>query len=172
MVVRFHTSTKGRDVNSRLVIKVNGKKHSVSAPPSTPLLYILRNQLGLHGPRFGCGIAQCGACQALLGDQPIRTCVTPVGAVGDHAITTLEGLGTPEKPHPLQTAFIQQQAAQCGFCTNGMIMAAASFLRLGALHANSSEAEIKALMEPWLCRCGTHFRILAAVKSAATAMKA
>jgi nicotinate dehydrogenase subunit A len=159
-------------MSSDLVIQVNGKRHSVSAPPATPLLYILRNQLGLHGPRFGCGLAQCGACSALLGDQSIRTCVTPVGGVVGRPVTTLEGLGTPEKPHPLQTAFIREQAAQCGFCTNGMIMAAASFLRLGALHANSSEAEIRSAMEPWLCRCGTHFRIVAAIKSAAKTMKA
>ena len=155
---------------SSLVIEVNGKKFAVSAPPAAPLLYVLRNQFGLHGPRFGCGLAQCGACTVMLGDQPIRSCVTPVaGAVGK-PITTLEGLGTPEKPHPLQTAFIQEQAAQCGFCTNGMIMASASFFKLGFLHAHSTEEEIKSAMQPWLWRCGTHFRIVAAIQSAAKKM--
>ena len=157
---------------SSLVVEVNGRHHVVSATPDTPLLYVLRDELRLHGPRFGCGLAQCGACTALLGDQSIRTCVTPVGGATGRPVTTLEGLGTPEKPHPLQTAFIEEQAAQCGFCTNGMIMAAASFLKLGFLHANSSEAEIKSAMQPWLCRCGTHFRIVAAIQSAAKAMAA
>ena len=157
---------------SSLVIEVNGKKVPVTAPPTTPLLYVLRNVLGLHGPRFGCGLAQCGACTVMLGNQPVRACVTPVGGATGQPITTLEGLGTPEKPHPLQTAFIEEQAAQCGFCTNGMIMAAASFLKLGFLHANSSKAEIKSAMQPWLCRCGTHFRIVAAIQSAAKKMAA
>jgi len=156
---------------SDLVIEVNGKKLAVSAPRSTPLLYVLRNRLRLHGPRFGCGLAQCGACTVMHGDQPIRSCVTPVGGV-DKPVTTVEGLGTPERPHPLQTAFIEKQAAQCGFCTSGMLMASASFLKLGFLHANSTEDEIKTAMQPWLCRCGTHFRIVAAIQSAAKAMAA
>ncbi len=157
---------------SRMTIKVNGAKHSIEANIDTPLLYVLRNELRLHGPRFGCGLAQCGACTALLGDQAIRTCVTPVGAVTGKQITTLEGLGSPAKPHPLQTAFIENQAAQCGYCTNAMIMGAASLMRLGAIKADTSEDKIKTLMNQYLCRCGTHYRILAAIKSAAKATPA
>jgi nicotinate dehydrogenase subunit A len=151
----------------RLTIDVNGGKVAVIAAPDTPLLYVLRDRLGLHGPRFGCGLAQCGACTVMLGDQPIRSCVTPVAAVGGRRVTTVEGLGTPEKPHPLQSAFIEEQAAQCGFCTSGMLMASAAFLKLGFLHANSTEAEIRSAMQQWLCRCGTHFRIVAAIQRAA-----
>jgi nicotinate dehydrogenase subunit A len=152
---------------SRLTIDVNGGRVAVAGPPDTPLLYVLRDDLGLHGPRFGCGLAQCGACTVMLGNQPIRSCVTPVGGATGRRITTVEGLGTPEKPHPLQTAFIKEQAAQCGFCTSGMLMAAAAFMKLGALHANSTQAQIKTAMQPWLCRCGTHFRIVAAIQRAA-----
>jgi nicotinate dehydrogenase subunit A len=156
---------------SSLVIEVNGKRVGVTAPRDTPLLYVLRNRLRLHGPRFGCGLAQCGACTVMHGNQPIRSCVTPVGGV-ERPITTVEGLGTPENPHPLQTAFIEKQAAQCGFCTSGMLIASASFLKLGFLHANSTEEEIRSAMQPWLCRCGTHYRIVAAIQSAAKAMAA
>jgi nicotinate dehydrogenase subunit A len=150
-------------------LTVNGAKHQVTATADTPLLYVLRDELRLHGPRFGCGLAQCGACTVHLGDQAIRSCVTPVAAVTDKPITTLEGLGTPEKPHPLQTAFLEQQAAQCGYCTNAMIMGAASYMKIGAIKATTSEAKIKQLMTPYLCRCGTHYRILAAIQSAAKA---
>jgi nicotinate dehydrogenase subunit A len=157
---------------SRLTIDVNGTKLAVTASPDTPLLYVLRDRLDLHGPRFGCGLAQCGACTVMLGKQAIRSCVTPVaGAVGQ-PITTLEGLGTPAKPHPLQSAFIKQQAAQCGFCTNGMIVASASFIERGVLDAKSTDAQIKSAMQPWLCRCGTHYRIVAAIKLAAKQMAA
>jgi nicotinate dehydrogenase subunit A len=155
---------------SRLTIDVNGNKIAVTATPDTPLLYVLRDRLGLHGPRFGCGLAQCGACTVMLGDQPIRSCVSPVGGTTGKKITTVEGLGTPNKPHPLQTAFIEEQAAQCGFCTSGMLIAAASFFKLGGLHANSTQAEIRSAMQPWLCRCGTHFRIVAAIQRAAKQM--
>ena len=157
---------------SRMTIQVNGAKHAVEASIDTPLLYVLRNELRLHGPRFGCGLAQCGACTALLGDQAIRTCVTPVGAVQGKHVTTLEGLGTPAKPHPLQAAFIQHQAAQCGYCSNAMIMGAASLMRLGAIKADTSEDKIKTLMNQYLCRCGTHYRILAAIQTAAKASAA
>jgi nicotinate dehydrogenase subunit A len=157
---------------ARMTIKVNGAKHSVQASIDTPLLYVLRNELRLHGPRFGCGLAQCGACTALLGDQAIRTCVTPVGAVQGKQVTTLEGLGTQAKPHPLQSAFIEHQAAQCGYCSNAMIMGAASLMRLGAIKADTSEDKIKTLMNQYLCRCGTHFRILAAIQTAAKASAA
>jgi nicotinate dehydrogenase subunit A len=152
---------------SKLSITVNGKKHAVQASPDTPLLYVLRNELHLHGPRFGCGLAQCGACTVHLGDKAIRSCVTPVSATTKQPVTTLEGLGTIEKPHPVQAAFIEHQAAQCGYCTNGMIMASTAFLKQ---NASPSEDEIKTAMTPWLCRCGTHFRIVAAIKAAAKAM--
>ena len=154
-----------------IAITVNGHRRSTNALPDTPLLYVLRDRLRLHGPRFGCGLAQCGACTVMHGRPADPSCVTPVGGI-DKPVTTVEGLGTPEKPHPLQTAFIEEQAAQCGFCTSGMLMASASFLKLGFLHANSTEDEIKTAMQPWLCRCGTHFRIVAAIQSAAKAMAA
>ncbi len=157
---------------SRMTIKVNGGKHAVQATANTPLLYVLRNELRLHGPRFGCGLAQCGACTVLLGDQAIRSCVTPVAAAQGHPVTTLEGLGTPAKPHPLQTAFIDHQAAQCGYCTNAMIIGATSLIRLGGIGAGTSDAQIKRLMNSYLCRCGTHYRILAAIKDAARTMAA
>jgi nicotinate dehydrogenase subunit A len=151
-------------------INVNGAVREVRASPDTPLLYILRTELRLHGPRFGCGLAQCGACTVLLSDQAIRSCVTPVAAVQGSRVTTLEGLGTPSRPHPLQTAFINNQAAQCGYCTNAMIMGAASLIKLGAITRRTSDARIRTLMNPYLCRCGTHFRILAAIREAARAM--
>jgi nicotinate dehydrogenase subunit A len=159
-------------MSSRLKIEVNGAKHEVEATLDTPLLYVLRNELRLHGPRFGCGLAQCGACTVRLGDQAIRSCVTPVGAVTTKPITTLEGLGTPEKPHPLQTAFIEEQAAQCGYCTNAMIIGASSLIALGGIKADTSPEQIRTLMNGYLCRCGTHFRILAAIQKAAKAMAA
>jgi nicotinate dehydrogenase subunit A len=155
---------------NKLTLTVNGKRHAVEATADTPLLYILRNELHLHGPRFGCGLAQCGACTVHLGDGAIRACVTPVGAVTDKPITTLEGLGTPERPHPLQTAFIKEQAAQCGYCSSAQIMGAASYMKLGAIKADTSAEQIQKLMTPYLCRCGTHYRILAAIQNAAKAM--
>jgi nicotinate dehydrogenase subunit A len=151
---------------SRLTITVNGGRHRVAATPDTPLLYVLRNELHLRGPRFGCGLAQCGACTVLVGGKAIRSCVTPVSAASKARITTLEGLGTEKKPHPIQQAFIDHQAAQCGYCTSGMMMAAAAFLKG---HENPSEAQIKQAMNPWICRCGTHYRIVAAIKAAARA---
>jgi nicotinate dehydrogenase subunit A len=149
-----------------LAIRVNGRKHAVQATGDTPLLYVLRNELRLHGPRFGCGLAQCGACTVQVDGKPIRSCITPVSTVTDKPITTLEGLGSSEKPGKVQAAFIEHQAAQCGYCTNGMIMAADAFLKR---NPSPTEAEIKRAMNPWLCRCGTHFRIVAAIKSAAEA---
>jgi nicotinate dehydrogenase subunit A len=151
---------------AKLAIRVNGKRHLVKAAPETPLLYVLRNELHLHGPRFGCGLSQCGACTVQVDGKAIRSCVTPVNGVADAKITTLEGLGTSEKPGRVQQAFIDNQAAQCGYCTNGMIMAADAFLKK---HPDPSESEIKSAMNPWLCRCGTHFRIVAAIKAAAKA---
>jgi len=152
---------------SKLTIMVNGRRHPVAATPDTPLLYVLRNELRLHGPRFGCGLAQCGACTVHLGDKAIRSCVTPVANALGKPVTTLEGIGTREKPHPVQQAFIDAQAAQCGYCTNGMIMASTAFLKQ---NSKPTEAEIRTAMTPWLCRCGTHYRILAAIKNAAEAM--
>jgi nicotinate dehydrogenase subunit A len=144
-------------------ITVNGKPHTVQATPDTPLLYVLRNEVQLNGPKYGCGLAQCGACTVHIAGKPVRSCVTPVSAVRGPVIT-VEGLGTPEKPHPLQKAFIEEQAAQCGYCVNGMIMSAAAFLQ-GKTRV--SEGEIRKALDGNLCRCGTHMRIIAAVKKAA-----
>ena len=150
----------------RLVISVNGRRHGVEATPDTPLLYVLRNELRLHGPRFGCGLAQCGACTVQADGKPIRSCITPTSAVKGKEITTLEGLGSSEKPGKVQAAFIENQAAQCGYCTNGMIMASDAFLKR---NPRPTEDEIKKAMNPYLCRCGTHFRIVKAIKAASEA---
>jgi nicotinate dehydrogenase subunit A len=144
-------------------ITVNGRAHEVSAAPDTPLLYVLRNELQLNGPKFGCGLAQCGACTVHIDGKPARSCSVPVSAVKGR-VTTVEGLGTPEKPHPLQAAFVAEQAAQCGYCINGMIMTASSFL---AQNPKPSDAQIRAALDGNLCRCGTHMRILRAVRRAA-----
>jgi len=145
-------------------ITVNGKAHEVSAAPDTPLLYVLRNELELNGPKFGCGLAQCGACTVHIDGKPARSCSVPVSAVKGK-VTTIEGLGTPEKPHPLQAAFVAEQAAQCGYCVNGMIMTASAFL---AQNPKPSDAQIRAALDGNLCRCGTHMRILRAVRRAST----
>jgi nicotinate dehydrogenase subunit A len=144
-------------------ITVNGKRHEVQAMPDTPLLYVLRNELQLNGPKYGCGLAQCGACTVHIKGRPVPSCVTPVSAVRG-PVTTVEGLGTPEKPHPLQKAFIEEQAAQCGYCISGMLMTASAFL---GSNPKASEAEIRKALDGNLCRCGTHMRIIAAVKKAA-----
>ena len=144
-------------------ITVNGKAHEVSAAPDTPLLYVLRNELELNGPKFGCGLAQCGACTVHIDGKPARSCSVPVSAVKGK-VTTVEGLGTPEKPHPLQAAFVAEQAAQCGYCINGMIMTASAFL---AQNPKPSDAQIRAALDGNLCRCGTHMRILRAVRRSA-----
>ena len=149
---------------ARLTLKVNGKNQTIDAEPAMPLLYALRNDLQLNGPKFGCGLSQCGACTVQADGKAIRSCVTPVSGVADKEITTLEGLGTAEKPGRVQKAFIEHQAAQCGYCTNGMIVAADAFLNR---HPHPSEAEIKRAMNPYLCRCGTHFRIVSAIQAAA-----
>lgn len=146
-----------------LTITVNGTPHDVAAASDTPLLYVLRNELGLHGPKFGCGLSQCGACTVHLGDRAIRSCVTPVSAVNAE-VTTLEGLGTLEKPHPLQQAFMDEQAAQCGYCISGMIMTSAAFLKTTP---NPTDAQMRTALAGNLCRCGTHLRILRAVARAA-----
>ena len=148
-------------------LKVNGATHNVPAEPDAPLLYVLRNDLALNGAKFGCGLAQCGACTVLVDGQPVRSCVTPAGLVGSSAIVTIEGLGTAEKPHPLQQAFIDEQAAQCGYCINGMIMTAKALLDS---NPHPSEAQVRGGLALNLCRCGTHSRIIRAVLRAADAM--
>jgi nicotinate dehydrogenase subunit A len=145
-------------------LKVNGVSSSVPAEPDTPLLYVLRNDLELNGAKFGCGLAQCGACTVLIDGKATRSCVTPVSAVATSEITTIEGLGSIANPHPLQTAFIEEQAAQCGYCTNGMIMAAKELLDR---NPQPSEADVRAALATNLCRCGTHNRIIRAVLRAA-----
>jgi nicotinate dehydrogenase subunit A len=148
----------------QLILRVNGREETVSVNVDTPLLYVLRNDLGLDGPKFGCGLSQCGACAVLKDGVEIRTCVTSVESVVGHEITTCEGLGANDKPHPLHTAFVAEQAAQCGYCISGMVVAAASLLRQ---NPNPSMAEIKAGLDGHLCRCGTHLRILRAVERTA-----
>ena len=153
-----------------IALTVNGKAEVLQTEdPAMPLLYALRNQLGLHGLHFGCGLAQCGACTVHYDGEPLRSCVMPVSAVAGAHIVTLEGLGTPEKPHPLQQAFIDEQAAQCGYCIAGMVMRAQALLER---NASPSEAEIRRAMQANLCRCGTHMRILRAVRRAAETMRA
>ena len=152
---------------SGIEITVNGARRRVEAAPDTPLLYVLRNDLGLDGPRFGCGLAQCGACTVHLGGRAVRACVTPLSAAGASPVTTLEGLGTLDRPHPLQQAFIQEQAAQCGYCINGMIMAAAALLQDTP---RPTETQIRDALAGNLCRCGTHNRIVRAVLRASKAM--
>ena len=149
-------------------LTVNGKKHRVDVKPDTPLLYVLRNDLELNGPKFGCGLGQCGACTVIMDGEPILSCVTPVSAAEGHKIVTLEGLGSIEKPHPVQKAFIDEQAAQCGFCINGMIMESKALLDKTP---DPSEHEITAALEPHLCRCGAHKDIVRAVRRAAREMK-
>jgi len=141
-------------------LRVNGATHSVSVEPDTPLLYILRNDLQLNGPRFGCGLAQCGACTVLVDGRPTRSCVTAASSLGAKSVTTLEGLGSKDRMHPLQKAFIEEQAAQCGYCTNGMIMSAKALLDKTP---RPTEAQIKKALAANLCRCGTHNRVVRAV---------
>jgi len=147
-------------------ITVNGRRHEVAASPDTPLLYVLRNELELNGPKFGCGLAQCGACTVHIDGRPARSCSVAVSAVKGK-VTTIEGLGTPEKPHPLQRAFVAEQAAQCGYCINGMIMTAKAILDSTP---HPSEEQVREGLALNLCRCGTHNRIVRAVlRAAATA---
>ena len=149
-------------------LHVNGKSHQIDVEPDTPLLYVLRDNLGLHGPKFGCGLAQCGSCAVLIDGKSVRSCSFAVSKVGAGKVITLEGLGTPQKPHPVQRAFIEEQAAQCGYCINGMVMQTTAFL--SARQGNPSEREIRQALQNNLCRCGTHQRIIAAVKRAAALM--
>jgi nicotinate dehydrogenase subunit A len=152
-------------MTTSIALNVNGQTARVTVDdPNMPLLYALRNDLGLRGPRFGCGLGQCGACTVHMDGNAVRSCITPLSLVGDRSIVTLEGLGTPERPHPMQQAFIDEQAVQCGYCINGMIMEAAAFL---AKTRNPSDSQIREALASNLCRCGTHLRILRAVKRAA-----
>jgi len=148
-------------------LSVNGETYAVEADSDTPLLYVLRNDAGLSGPKFGCGLGQCGACTVLIDGEAVRACITPMNAAEGREVVTLEGLGSPERPHPLQTAFIEHQALQCGYCTNGMIVSAAALLKRNPA---PSEAEIRSALSGNLCRCAAHSRILAAVKHAAEEM--
>src|SRR5438132_10911855 len=148
---------------ARIPLKVNGKSRIVDVNPETPLLYVLRNDLQLNGPKFGCGLAQCGACAVIMDGRAIRSCVTEVKAATNRPVTTLEGLGSTKKLHPIQKAFIDEQAAQCGYCINGMIMSAKALLDK---NPKPTDSQIKEALAGNLCRCGTHTRILRAVKRA------
>jgi nicotinate dehydrogenase subunit A len=147
--------------------QLNGQEKTVESwDPNQPLLYVLRNDLELHGPKFGCGLSQCGACTVIMDGKATRSCVTSVKQAAGKSITTLEGLGTPEKPHPIQAAFIAEQAAQCGYCANGMIMTAKALLDA---NPHPTEAQVKQGLSGVICRCGTHTRILRAVMRASRA---
>jgi nicotinate dehydrogenase subunit A len=150
----------------KLTLNVNARRQAVDAAPDTPLLYALRNDLGLNGPKFGCGMAQCGACTVHIDGVAVRSCITPVSAAVGKQVTTIEGLGTVDKPHPVQAAFIAEQAGQCGYCLNGMVMSAAALLRKNPKPDN---AEIRSALNGNLCRCGSHLRIVRAVRRAAGA---
>lgn len=145
----------------QITLKVNNGEHAVNVDPDSPLLFVLMDDLGLRGPRFGCGLAQCGACTVILRGRAVRSCITPVSAVGQDEVTTLDGLGTPEKPHPIQQAFIDEGAVQCGYCLSGVILTAKA-----ALDANpeASEQELRAAMGGILCRCFAHVRMLRAIQ--------
>ena len=152
---------------ARITLDVDGKPHTIDADPDMPLLYALRNDIGLNNPHFGCGVAQCGACTVHLNGQPIRSCVTPVSSVGDAKVVTMAGLGTPEKPHPIQAAYVEEQVPQCGYCINGWVMTAAALLNN---KKKPTDDEIKQALTGLKCRCGTHVNIMRAVRRAAEMM--
>jgi nicotinate dehydrogenase subunit A len=145
----------------KLTLQVNGTPSEVDVDPQTPLLYVLQDELHLNAPHFGCGMAQCGACTVLMGSQVIRSCVKPVGSIGRSPITTLEGLGTPEKPHPIQQAFIEEGAAQCGYCLSGVILSAKALLDATP---NPTDQEIRDALGGVMCRCFAHTRMLRAIR--------
>src|SRR6185295_4685654 len=147
-----------------VTLKVNGTTHELDVEPDTPLLYVLRNNLGLNAAKFGCGLGQCGACTVVVDGKAVLSCVVPVMLIANRAVTTVEGLGTMQNPGPMQRAFIEEQSAQCGYCIAGMMMRAQALLQA---RPDADDAEIRAHMEPNLCRCGTHMRILKAVRRAA-----
>ncbi len=154
-------------MEAQVTLAVDGQAHVVRVDPDMPLLYTLRDDLGLNNPHFGCGLAQCGACMVHLDGEPVRSCVTPTAAAQGRRVTTLAGLGTPEHPHPVQQAYIDEQVPQCGYCINGWIMTAAAFLRD---NKRPTDAQIRDALTGLKCRCGTHMAILRAVKRAAAAM--
>ena len=154
-------------MTDKLNLMVDGKTHAVEADPTTPLLYVLHDELGLSSPHFGCGLAQCGACTVHLDGKPARACVVPLSAVKGQAVTTLAGLGTPAKPHPIQTAYIAEQTPQCGFCISGWMLTAAAFLKE---NPHPTDAEIREALKGLKCRCGTHMAIIRSVKRAAALM--
>jgi nicotinate dehydrogenase subunit A len=150
-------------------LTVNGRAERIeSTDPAQPLLYVLRNALELHGPKFGCGLGQCGACTVLVDGVATRSCMLPVSQVGARKVVTIEGIGTPQAPHPVQAAFVAEQAAQCGYCANGMVMTTVALL---ARTPKPTEAEARAALNGCLCRCGTHVRVLRAVQRAAEGVK-
>jgi nicotinate dehydrogenase subunit A len=149
---------------AKITLRVNGTSRTLDADPQMPLLYALRNDLELKGPRFGCGKGQCGACSVLIDGAVVRSCITPMAAVQDRPVTTLEGLGSSAKPSVVQAAFIEEQAAQCGYCINGMVVAATALLKS---NPQPSETQIREALATHLCRCGTHTRIVKAVQRAA-----
>jgi nicotinate dehydrogenase subunit A len=153
---------------TNFTLRVNGERRTVAVEPDTPLLYVLRNDLELNGPKFGCGLAQCGACSVLVDGKEVRSCVTPVSAAAKGRITTIEGLGTVEELHPLQRAFIEEQACQCGFCGNGMVMAAKALLDRNPAPTNH---DVRQALNGHLCRCASHNRIVRAVQRAAKEMR-
>ena len=154
---------------ANFTLRINGETKAVSVEPDTPLLYVLRNDLALNGPKFGCGLAQCGACTVLVDGKPTRSCVTPVSTAARGGITTIEGLGTVDRLHPLQRAFIDEQACQCGFCGNGMVMSAKALLDR---NPRPTDRQIKQTLNGHLCRCASHNRIVRAVQRAAAALRA
>jgi nicotinate dehydrogenase subunit A len=154
---------------SVMTLKVNGRVHTLDVDPATPLLYVLSDDLQLNGPKFGCGLGQCGCCTVIVKGQAIRSCVTPVSTVQGSDITTLEGLGSIEKPHPIQKAFVDEQAMQCGFCVNGVIMTAKAFLDR---NPKAADADIRQAMSGVLCRCAANVRMLRAIKRYAQEVKA
>ena len=148
-------------------LRVDGKTHQISADPDMPLLYALRNDLGLNNPQFGCGLAQCGACTVHIDGVAVRSCVTPVSSVGTAKVVTMSGLGTPEKPHPLQAAYVEEEVTQCGYCINGWVMAGAALLNTTK---KPTDEQIKQALTGIKCRCGTHMSIMRAMRRAATMM--
>jgi nicotinate dehydrogenase subunit A len=164
--LQIRTNSQGEIVAKRIELNVNGKAHTVEVEPDMPLLYALRDDLGMKEPRFGCGLAQCGACTVLMNGSPVRSCVTRVDSVGVAKITTLAGIGTPEKPHKVQAAFLEEQVPQCGYCLNGWVMTSVALLDK---NPRPTDTQIRDALSGLKCRCGTHLSILRAVKRAAQA---
>ena len=154
---------------STVTLKVNGRPHTLDVDPTTPLLYVLSDDLALRGPKFGCGLGQCGCCTVIIKGRAVRSCVTPVSSVAGAEITTLEGLGSSEKPHPIQKAFIEEQAMQCGFCVNGVIMTAKAYLDR---NPKATEADVRQALSTVLCRCHAHTRMMSAIRKYRKGVKA